>query len=78
MGKKDYVPVGGIMTRKNGKKYQVNDVNPSCEECAFVGKSESFCGGIPCVPIMREDDKHVNFIRRKDLEEPKQAPADSQ
>lgn len=80
MSKKDYTPIGGIMSRKNGKKYEVSEpvMLTTCNGCAFIARSEKFCSGVPCIPAYRKDGKNVIFIRRKDLEETKQAPADSQ
>ena len=77
MSKKDYTPIGGIMTRNNGKKYEVN-MGSSCRHCSFYEKSGEFCKDIPCADYQRNDGIPAIFIRRKDLEEPKQAPADGQ
>ena len=77
MSKKDYTPVGGIMTRNNGKKYEVKS-GSNCCNCSFREKSAHFCVDIPCAVNQRNDRIAAIFIRRKDLEEPKQAPADSQ
>ena len=70
MSKEDYVKVGGIMTRKNGKKYQVKKAKAhyACTVCAFNQKSLDFCTPIPCSEYLRPDMKQVIFIRRKDLE----------
>lgn len=70
MSKEDYVKVGGIMTRKNGKKYQVKKAkaNYACTVCAFKQKSLDFCTPIPCSEYLRLDSEQVIFIRRKDLE----------
>ena len=73
MSKKDYTPIGGIMTRKNGKKYEVRKGNTCCN-CSFREKSDEFCQAIPCTDYLRNDGIPAIFIRRKDLE----APADSQ
>lgn len=77
MSKKDYTPIGGIMTRNNGKKYEVN-MGSGCSHCSFYGKGGEFCKDIPCTVYQRNDGTPAIFIRRKDLEEPKQEPADSQ
>ena len=77
MSKKDYTPIGGIMTRNNGKKYEVKS-GRSCCNCSFREKSAHFCEDIPCAIYQRNDGIPAIFIRRKDLEEPKQEPADSQ
>ena len=70
MSKKDYVEIGGIMTRKNGKKYEVQKAKAhyACTVCAFNQKSLDFCTPIPCNNYLRLDSKQVIFIRRKDLE----------
>lgn len=70
MSKEAYVEVGGIMTRKNGKKYQVKKAKAHypCNACAFKQKSAEFCTPIPCTESQRLDSEQVIFIRRKDLE----------
>ena len=71
MSKKDYVEIGGIMTRKNGKKYEVKESpwGDSCDTCAFsVKKIPGFCDAIPCCGHERKDGLLIIFIRRKDLE----------
>lgn len=68
MSRKDYVPVGGILTRNNGKKYELAS-GYHCTKCAFAHKGWEWCDSIKCVPTMREDSLNVIFIRRKDLEE---------
>lgn len=70
MSKKDYVKFGGIMTRKNGKKYEVKKAKAhyACTACAFNQKSVEFCTPIPCTESQRLDSEQVIFIRRKDLE----------
>ena len=70
MSKKDYVKIGGIMTRGNGKKYEVQKAKAhhACTVCAFSQKSLEFCTTIPCNESLRLDMKQVIFIRRKDFE----------
>ena len=70
MSKEDYVEVGGIMTRKNGKKYEVQKgkAHYACTVCAFKQKVSEFCTPIPCNESQRLDSEQVIFIRRKDLE----------
>ena len=71
MSKKDYVEIGGIMTRKNGKKYEVKEIpwGGSCDTCTFsVKKISGFCDAIPCSGHVRKDGLPIIFIRRKDLE----------
>ena len=70
MNKETYVEVGGIMTRKNGKKYEVKKAKAhyACTVCAFNQKPLDFCTPIPCNEYLRPDMKQVIFIRRKDLE----------
>ena len=70
MSKETYVEVGGIMTRKNGKKYEVQKAKAhhACTVCAFKQKSLEFCTPIPCSEYLRPDMQQVIFIRRKDLE----------
>lgn len=68
MSRKDYIEVGGIMTRKNGKKYECV-FDGGCDDCAFDKKDALFCAKIMCSPYDRIDGKHVHFIRRKDLEQ---------
>lgn len=71
IGKSHDIPLGEIMTRKNGKKYQVV-LSPGwayeCKACAFHDKTTDFCEGIPCTGLDRADGHEVVFIRRKDLE----------
>ena len=67
MSKKDDIPIGEIMTRKNGEKYEVL-AGPTCKGCAFRLESEKFCEDIPCYPECRLDRQPVIFVRRKDLE----------
>ena len=68
MSKKDYVPVGGILTRTSGKKYEVVLMSDYCTGCAFRSKHMGWCAGVMCTPVSREDNNEVIFIRRKDLE----------
>ena len=71
MSRKDYVPVGEILTRKNGKKYEAVKHKPAisdCDKCAFGIKEYDWCRPVKCVPSLREDGTNVFFVRRKDLE----------
>ena len=69
--KTDDIPVGGIMVRKNGKKYQVV-VEVGCSPCAFYKKGMLWCDQIYCSENLCEDNQSIIFIRRKDLEEKKE------
>lgn len=69
--KTDNIPVGGIMVRKNGKKYQVV-VEVGCTHCAFYKKGMLWCDQIACDAYTRKDNTGIIFIRRKDLEEKKE------
>ena len=68
--KTDDIPVGGIMVRKNGKKYEAV-VALGCTNCAFL-KCTLWCDQIYCSENLREDNQSIIFIRRKDLEEKKE------
>lgn len=68
MSRKDYIEIGGIMTRKNGKKYECVLASQVCKGCYFEEKTVYFCAGIKCAPYSRTDNQYVHFIRRKDLE----------
>lgn len=65
----DEIPVGSIMTRKNGKKY-MTIIADGCTPCAFDKKGANWCQGIECAGPARTDGNNVVFIRRKDLEMP--------
>lgn len=67
MSRKDYVPVGGILTRTNGKKYEVVPFS-NCIHCAFYNRNSLWCTGMLCDPDDRDDKVSVIFLRRKDLE----------
>lgn len=69
MSKKDYIPVGEIMTRKNGKKYEaVISISKCCSGCAFKDRAFEYCEPILCCSSERADGLNVSFLRRKDLE----------
>lgn len=74
------IPVGCLMERKNGKRYQVVAApSPAwvngCKACAFETKSLYFCRNILCEASKRKDGMEVVFVRRKDLEkDPERAP----
>ena len=65
--KTDDIPVGGIMVRKNGKKYEVVK-GYMCRNCDFEDKPFDFCKPIQCVKNERSDWTAIIFVRRKDLE----------
>ena len=68
MSRKDYVPVGGILERNNGKKYEAVLGTCRCDGCAFEYKSDEWCKGMRCIPGHRPDKTSVIFKRRADLE----------
>lgn len=69
--KNEDIPIGGIMVRKNGKKYEVVE-GYMCRNCAFEDKSFRFCDSINCGESERSDWTSIIFVRRKDLEEKKE------
>ena len=62
MGRKKEIEVGGVLTRKNGKKYRVVE-HKGCISCAFHLKPNSWCDGIPCNKEARSDSLDVIFHR---------------
>ena len=69
MSRRDDVPVGGVLTRKNGKEYLVI-ADPSttvdlCDVCAFSHKSLGWCSEMKCAPRDRGDNTGVFFIKIK-------------
>lgn len=77
MGKRIEYPIGEVFERKKGKKYEVVGTDGTCAAidriCAFFNKPKA-CEDNECHAIYRKDHEHVCFIRRKDLEQPKETP----
>ena len=67
------LPVGAILVRKNGKRYEIvkapNRCKDVCRVCAFDNKTADWCTPMPCVFHEREDRTDIIYIRRKDLEQ---------
>lgn len=69
--KKEDIPVGKIMVRKNGKKYVVVAM-PGCKQCSFYYKPKEWCDLMLCCKNTRNDNTDVIFMRRRVLEEKKE------
>ena len=64
------IPIGGILVRKNGKKYiaVAEPIDQGCGTCALNDEGYAFCRPIRCVETERKDKQGIIFVRRKDLE----------
>ena len=77
MSRKDDVPVGEILTRKNGKQYAVLiDMCEDCDLCAFFHKPLKWCSTMKCAAIDRWDKTSVIFkeIKTKNTESQETSP----
>lgn len=48
----------------DGVKYKA-ETNDSCEGCAFQDKMHVACGRAPCGPTLRDDERSVVFVIKK-------------